>query len=202
MYRWGESSSVCVLNVLIMLINLLPKSIAVLLPELSLLFIGYVVEKHYVSRVTCFTNVMALNVHFLTIGESGLWLGLYADFGLLLGVWGFLHYLDRESLAEGYYVLSHLGYSSLVVGTIILYPHIEWVFSAILGDGSLPATVVAALAISVNFVLMDEASNLHYTLSRPARVNEFIENSSRIRFVSREGLVTPWKGLDNWFDVK
>lgn len=59
-----------------MLVDLLPRSVAVLLPEVSLILIGYVVEKHFVSRVTCFTNVMVLNVHFLTIGGSGLWLGL------------------------------------------------------------------------------------------------------------------------------
>ena len=185
-----------------MLIDLLPKSIAVLLPELSLLLIGYVVEKHYVSRVTCFTNVLALNVHFLTIGKSGLWLGLYADFGLILGGWGFLHYMEQESLGKGYYQLSHLGYSSLVVGAIILYPHIEWIFSAILGDGSLPAVGVVVLALSVNLALLDDGDHLHYRLARDIRVNEFIVNSGRIRFDLGDGYVTPWRRLDHWFDVK
>lgn len=185
-----------------MLIDLLPRSIAVLLPELSLLLIGYVVEKHYVSRITCFTNVLALNVHFLTIGESGFWLGLYADFGLLLGIWGFLHYLDHESLSKDYYQISHIGYSSLVVGAIILYPHIEWIFSAILGDGSLPATGVVVLAVLINLALLDDADRLHYRFARPVSVNEFIVNSDRIRFVYEDGFATPFKGLDYWFDVK
>lgn len=185
-----------------MLIDLLPTSITVLLPELSLILIGYVVEKHYVSRVTCFTNVMALNVHFLTIGESGFWLGLYADFGLLLGIWGFIHYLDQESLGKGYYELSHILYSSLVIGVIILYPHIKWIFSTIFGDGSLPATSVVILAVLINLALLDDANRLHYTLSRPVSVNEFIINSGSVRFDFGDGYTTPWRRLDYWFDVK
>ena len=185
-----------------MLIDLLPTSLAALIPELSLLLIGYVVEKHYVSRVTCSTNVLALNVHFLTIGESGLWLGLYADFGLLLGAWGFLHYLEQESLSKDYYQVSHIGYSSLVVGAIILYPHIEWIFSAILGDGSLPAIGVVVIAVLINLALLDDKDQLHYRLARDIRINEFIVNSDRIRFVYQDGFATPFKGLDYWFDVK
>lgn len=183
-----------------MLIDLLPTSLAVLIPELSLLLIGYVVEKHYVSRVTCFTNVLALNVHFLTIGESGFWLGLYADLGLALGALGFLAYLERESLKTWYYELSHIGYSSLVVGSIILYPHIEWIFSAILGSGSLPATGMVVLAVLLNLALLDEASRLHYTLSQPVGVNEFIQ-TSRIRIPTERGW-SDFIELDEWFDMK
>ncbi|NHN46396.1 hypothetical protein G9464_02110 [Halostella sp. JP-L12] len=175
-------------------------SIAILLPELSLLLIGYVVEKHYVSRVTCFTNVLALNVHFLTIGESGFWLGLYADLGLLLGIWGFIHYFYQESLSKDYYQISHVGYSSLVVGAIILYPHIEWVFSAILGDGSLPATGVVILAVLLNLALLDDEDKLHYRLSRDIRVNEFIVKSPEIGFSFGGASLT--RRLDYWFDVK
>lgn len=185
-----------------MLIDLLPTPLAALIPELSLLLIGYVVEKHYVSRVTCFTNVLALNVHFLTIGESGLWLGLYADFGLLLGAWGFLHYMEQESLSKDYYQVSHIGYSSLVVGAIILYPHIEWIFSAVFGDGSLPAIGVVVIALLINLALLDDEDQLHYRLARDIRVNEFIVNSDRIRIVYQDGFATPFKGLDYWFDVK
>jgi len=183
-----------------MLVDLLPRSVAVLLPELSLILIGYVVEKHFVSRVTCFTNVMALNVHFLTIGASGLWLGLYADFGLLLGAYGFLAYWERESLDTWFYNLSHVGYSSLVVGSIILYPHIEWLFSLVLGAGSLPALGVVGLAILLNLALLDDADSLHYTLSQPVGVNEFIVNSS-IRIPTDQGW-SEFIDLTEWFDVK
>lgn len=185
-----------------MLLDLLPTSIAVLLPELSLLFIGYAVEKHYVSRVTCFTNVLALNVHFLTIGESGFWVGLYADFGLVLGIWGFLHYLAHEKLGEWYYRLSHLGYSSLVVASIILYPHIKWIFSAIVGEGSFPATGVVLFAVLMNLVLLADEDSLHYRLARPIDVNEFIANSPKIRYYLGDGYYSQWRRLGHWFDIK
>ncbi|MFC7026828.1 hypothetical protein ACFQJ5_03275 [Halomicroarcula sp. GCM10025324] len=185
-----------------MLIDLLPTSLAALIPELSLLLIGYVVEKHYVSRVTCFTNVLALNVHFLTIGESGLWLGLYADLGLALGAWGFLHYMKQESLSRDYYQISHIFYSSIVVGAIILYPHIKWIFSAILGDGFLPTIVVVGIIWLINLALLDKEDRLHYQLARDYRVNKFIVNSPEIRFNLGEGRFTQWRRLDHWFDVE
>ncbi|MFC3477653.1 hypothetical protein [Halobacterium litoreum] len=184
-----------------MLIDLLPTSLAALIPELSLLLIGYVVEKHYVSRVTCFTNVLALNVHFLTVGESGLWLGLYADLGLLLGAWGFLHYMEQESLSRDYYQVSHILYSSLVVGAIILYPHIEWIFSAILGDGSLPAIGVVGIAVLINLALLDDEDQLHYRLARDIRVNEFIVNSPTLEVDLGDGYFTR-RHLEDWFRVK
>lgn len=183
-----------------MLIDLLPDSVAVLLPELSLILIGYIVEKHFVSRVTCFTNVMALNVHFLTIGASGLWLGLYADFGLLLGAYGFLAYWKREALGSWFYNLSHLGYSSLVVGSIILYPHLEWVFSLVWANPSLPSLGIVGLAILLNIGLMDHSDQLHYRFSQTIGVNEFILKS-RIRIPTDRGL-SDFIGLNEWFDVK
>lgn len=70
--------------------------------------------------------------------------------------------MDQESLDKGYYQLSHLGYSSLVVGAIILYPHIEWVFFAILGDGSLLALGVVVLAVLVNLALLGDEDHPHY----------------------------------------
>jgi len=183
-----------------MLIELLPESVAVLLPELSLILIGYVVEKHFVSRVTCFTNVMALNVHFLTIGASGLWLGLYADLGLILGAYGLLAYWKRESLDSWFYNLSHVGYSSIVVGSIILYPHIEWLFSLVWTNSSLPASAIVGLAILLNFALLDEADQLHYRFSQTVGVNKFILGAS-IRIPTDRGW-SEYIDLDEWFNVK
>ncbi len=183
-----------------MLIDLLPEPVAVLLPELSLILLGYLVEKHFVSRVTCFTNVMALNVHFLTIGASGFWLGLYADFGLLLGGYGLFAYWKREALDSWFYNISHVGYSSLVVGSIILYPHIEWILSRAFVDASLPVLCIVGLIIMFNFILLDEADSVHYRLSQTVGVNEFIQRSS-IRIPTERGW-SDFIELNKWFDVE
>lgn len=47
-----------------MLIDALVRLFEHNLPVLALLVVGFAVEKHYVSRVTVFMNVIALNVHF------------------------------------------------------------------------------------------------------------------------------------------
>lgn len=143
--------------------QLLPESIAVLIPALSLVLIGHIVEEHYVGRITCFSNVMALNVHYLTIGETGLLLRIHANLGLLLGVYGLWAYIQRESLSSTYYNFVHLFYSSFVVGTILLYPQANWIFSFVLDDPSLPLTLLVGLVLLFNFILLDDADDLHYT---------------------------------------
>lgn len=142
--------------------RLLPESIAVLIPALSLVLIGHVVERHYVGRITCFSNVMALNVHYLTIGEAGLLLRIHANLGLFLGVYGLWAYVQRKSLSTGYYDIVHLFYSSLVVGTILLYPQINWIFSLVLADPGIPMTILVLLVLLYNIFLGVFSDELHY----------------------------------------
>lgn len=178
--------------------KLLPESVVVLLPAFSLVLIGYAVEKHYVSRITCFTNSLALIIHYLTIGDVGLLLRIHANLGLLLGVIGFSAYLQEKSLPEDYYILSHIGYSSLVVGSIILYPQAHWLLSHLLADPSLPLNLFVALVLLSNLVLLDAADELFYTGARPADVNEFI-NKYKIRVYDRDGYLT-MVPLQRWFE--
>lgn len=73
-------------------------------------------------------------------------------------------------------------------------------FSLILDGGSLPALVVVGLAILLNLALLDDADSLHYTLSQPVGVNEFIVNSS-IRIPTDQGW-SEFIDLTEWFDVE
>jgi len=72
-----------------MLIDVLVRVFGHNLPVFALLVIGFAVEKHYVSRVTMFTNAIALNVHFLSLDAAPRLLVWYGDLGLILGVIGF-----------------------------------------------------------------------------------------------------------------
>lgn len=167
------------------MIQLLPESIAVLIPALSLVLIGHVVERHYVGRITCFSNVMALNVHYLTIGESGLLLRIHANLGLILGLWGLWAYLGRESLPKEYYEVVHLLYSSFVVGTILLYPQVNWIFSLVLADPSIPMTLLVGLVLLINFLILD-ADDMHYTGGVHPDVINFV-NQRRIPYPDGRG---------------
>lgn len=157
--------------------QLLPESIAVLIPALSLVLIGHVVEEHYVGRITCFSNVMALNVHYLTIGEAGLLLRIHANLGLFLGVYGLWAYVKRESLSKEYYEVVHLLYSSFVVGTILLYPQVNWIFSLVLADPSIPMTFLVVVVLILNFLLLDD-DEIHYTGGVHPDVIKFVNRRS------------------------
>ena len=164
----------------------IPESIAVLIPALSLLVIGYVVEEHYVGRITCFSNVMALNVHYLTIGEAGLLLQIHGILGLALGVRGLWAYVLRESCSKTYYEVVHLLYSSIVVGTILLYPQVTWIFSLVLSNPDIPMKILVAIALLLNFLLLDDADKLHYTKGTHPDVINFV-NKYEIRVPDRRG---------------
>lgn len=62
------------------------------LPAFGLLVIGILVEKHYVSRVTVFTNVLALNIHLLSMNQAPRLLVWFGDLGLVLGLYGIAAY--------------------------------------------------------------------------------------------------------------
>ena len=100
----------------------LPPGIALALPQLTLIFVGILIERHYVSRVTAFTNSMALISHVGSQPDVGFWFGIYADIGLVVGVVGIIAYLTETSLRTEYYVASLFLYSGLPVGTAILLP--------------------------------------------------------------------------------
>lgn len=103
-----------------MIVDNLPPALLYALPQLGLIFIGILVEEHYVSRVTCFANSLALYVHVGTLADPGFWLGTYANIGLVLGLIGIVAYLKQISLHTYYYVLGLFFYSALPVGVVIL----------------------------------------------------------------------------------
>ena len=104
----------------------LPPGLALALPQLGLIFVGILIERHYVSRVTAFTNSLALVAHVATQPDVGFWFGLYADFGLVVGIVGILAYLTETSLRTEYYMGSLFLYSGLSVGAVILLPE-QWI---------------------------------------------------------------------------
>lgn len=179
--------------------ELLPESVVILLPAISLLLIGQVVERHYVGRITCFTNSLALIVHYATVADPGIVLRIHANIGLILGIIGFLAYIDEKSLPGGYYGIAYLGYGSLVVGAIILYPQIHWILSLIFANATPVAMLVVVLAITYNtLMMMVTGDEFVYMGAKPAAVDEFL-GSWKVRIADDYGRPL-WISLEDLFD--
>lgn len=179
-----------------MIIDNLPMWLAVYIPAFSLLIAGHVVEKHYVSRISVFTNSMALTVFVLTHDASGV-VTLYTDFGIVLGIIGLLAYSSESSLSNPYYIISGSLYGSIPVGTLLLSPQIEWV----LAQAGVPDPVPMAMLLVLLMFLLNVVglamgdSSAVYRKARPPQVNDFIRNS-KFRFPGERR----WYRLNQWWD--
>jgi hypothetical protein len=109
-----------------MLIDALAKAFGADLPIFALLFVGIVVEKYYVSRVTTFTNVLALNMSFLSLEAAPRLLVWYGDLGLILGVYGMVAYLLNVETGKLYRIPAFTMYASLPVAAVILAAPMNW----------------------------------------------------------------------------
>lgn len=139
------------------------------LPVFALLVVGFAVEKHYVSRVTVFTNTIALNVHLLSLDEAPRLLIWYGDLGFLLGLYGFTAYLLSVKTSILYNLPAYTLYSSLPVALVIL----------IGANGWLAALVLASLvSLVAGYVLEEElgVSVAHWG-PRSGQVVRFIETA-------------------------
>lgn len=116
-----------------MLIDALTQEFGANLPIFALLFVGIAVEKYYVSRVTTFTNVLALNMSFLSSETVPRFLVWYGDLGLILGVYGMLAYLMNTETGKLYRVPAFTMYASLPVATVILAAPTDWWIALLVG---------------------------------------------------------------------
>lgn len=110
-----------------MILEHLAPSVVQILPEISLILIGFFVEKHYVSRVSTFANSLALVVLISSFENPGALFTLYVECGLVIGVYGFVQYLRDESIDNLYYGISYYLYGSLTVG-FLLFTTPFWAF--------------------------------------------------------------------------
>ncbi|MDG7000093.1 MAG: hypothetical protein JRN15_13380 [Nitrososphaerota archaeon] len=106
---------------------IIPKSVTAFIAPVSMIIVGVVAEKHYVGRVTAFTNVIALNVLFYSLPSPDVFLNYvlvsflqwYANIGLILGVIAILSYKIHAKQSKLFYAICWC-YSSIVVGTLFI----------------------------------------------------------------------------------
>lgn len=179
-----------------MIVDLLPAWLATYIPVFSLLAVGHIVEKHYVSRVTTFTNALALSVFVIT-HDVGWHVGVYTDIGLIVGLVGLQAYREGERLGNFYYSFSAVLYSSAPVASVIVFPELKMFLSAIFPSPGLWALLVVVGVFTFNALALESDGSLIYKGERPIRVNEFIANAE-FRFPNERR----WYSIDDWFDIK
>lgn len=162
-----------------MLIDALVRILGHNLPVFALLLVGIAVEKYYVSRVTVFTNVLGLNVYFLSLEQVPQLMIWYGDLGLLLGLYGLAAYLLNAETSVLYNLPAFVLYSSLPVALVILADPSWWWVWLILG-------------VVVNFgggVVLENLLGIEVTHWGPrhGEVSRFIK-TARMEFVDAYGV--------------
>ena len=91
------------------------------LGPLSMIIAGFLVEKHYVGRMSVFLNTIAINIFAYSkmpyLTQYDIW---YCNIGLLVGLIALVSYMFEESLPSWYYLITFV-YSSVVTGAYILF---------------------------------------------------------------------------------
>jgi len=112
-----------------------PRWLAAPLLQLALLFVGILLERTYVNRLTTLTGSLALFSHEVLANENALWVGLYLDVGLLLGAYGLYCYVEAlPVVSRGVKLASYFAYGPMTVLLVIVLPH--WLFPAALLVGA------------------------------------------------------------------
>jgi len=104
----------------IWLVQWLPKGLLLLLAPISLIIIGFLVEKYYTGRITLFANAMALVSFFSAFQNIPNLVILYINFATILGIIGLISYAIKHPLLEAYYHIGKIA-SSIVTGIVILW---------------------------------------------------------------------------------
>ena len=86
----------------------------------GLIIVGFLVEKHYISRPAVFANVIAVNLHFMenpTSQDLFIW---YSNIGIIFGAIAIYSYANKTTLSGSYYTVAMYLYSSITVAFVIL----------------------------------------------------------------------------------
>jgi len=90
------------------------------LDVIALLIVGMASERHFVGRLTVFSNSLALDLFFAKNNFTPWYVILYLAIGTILGIIGLIAYLGKEELSGDYYLVTFVFYSSITVSIIML----------------------------------------------------------------------------------
>lgn len=101
-------------------ISALPSIYVGYLAPLSLIIIGYLVERNFVGRIAIFSNSLALNLHVYALQTTNPLLIWYANIGILFGIVALLTYAIRMSVHSIFYKIAWF-YASFIVGFVVIF---------------------------------------------------------------------------------
>jgi len=163
-----------------MIIENLPPFLLLSLTEFGLILTGYLVERHYVSRVTVFTNALALNVHLLSLSGVTSGLALFADLALIFGIVMLILYFLQKSAPSWAYDIARFPMSSIIVGTVIWSPLDPWLISLLLG-------ILLQISHAWIYSSGPGASGLTHRGARSGQVSRFVD-TAQLEFVDQNGI--------------
>ncbi|MFA6888037.1 MAG: hypothetical protein WC254_00915, partial [Candidatus Woesearchaeota archaeon] len=78
--------------------TLFPVGLLQILPAITLIAIGWIVEVKYTSRITLFANAIALSTYFYQFQNLKVWIIYYINFVTILGIIAIISYILKEKL--------------------------------------------------------------------------------------------------------
>lgn len=129
----------------LLLFDALPWWLAAPLLQLGLLAAGMALDETYVNRATVLAGALALAVHAVVAGSTGLMVGLYLDIGLVVGVYGLYAYVVDAYVDNWFRIAAYFLYSPLAVFLVILLPDVVFPI-AIVAAGYANLQLMAYLA--------------------------------------------------------
>ena len=99
--------------------HFLSKNFINILPAVSLIIVGLIVEKNYVSRIAIFSNAVALSSYFAFIPNLSFGLILYINILTIAGILAIFSYLVHFSLPKEFYFFAG-AFCSAISGMILL----------------------------------------------------------------------------------
>jgi hypothetical protein len=100
--------------------NFLPVKVLDILPAVTLILVGLIVETQYVGRIAIFMNAVALTTFFYKFTGLPDWLIWYINLSTIAGIIAILSYIFDESLPSEFYTACGF-FSSVISGFILLY---------------------------------------------------------------------------------
>ena len=91
-----------------------------LLPAITLIVVGLIVEKNYVGRISLLTNAVALSTFFSFIENLNYWMVLYINVLTIFGIIALFTYAFKIKLSKHFYFMAGV-FSSAISGLLLLW---------------------------------------------------------------------------------
>lgn len=100
--------------------QILTPEVMQILPAITLIIVGLIVEKKYVGRIAILTNAVALSTFFYSISNLPLWIILYINVLTIFGLIALVSYAFKIKLPKEFYFIAGI-FSSAISGALLIW---------------------------------------------------------------------------------